>query len=201
MSSTISQTEVKTLTSCPAVAQLRTEDKQLKLVRSSSMETIKRFNTFICSQQYYILPAILSWLKTSQSGLQTSTEKTIFFFRSLFFKSIFCKYFVNGIKSSGIRSSQDLNMNLINIKNLTKTQFSDMFTKCFETNFLLAAAVYGACAIVVVQFLTTIYLLYIALVPYGFLFLVGCMATIKYIYYKTLFSYMSKSTKSKIKKF
>lgn len=197
MSSTISQTEVQTLTT-PSVAQLRTEDKQLKLVRSSSMETIKRFNTFICSQQYYIVPAILSWLKTSQSGLQSSTEKTIFFFRSLFFKSMLCKYFVIGIKSSGVWSPNEL----ANIKNSTKTKLIDVFIKCFDSNFLLAAAVYGACAIVIVQFLTTIYLLYLALVPYGFLFLVGCIMATKYIYYKTLFCYISKSSnKGKIKQF
>lgn len=199
MSSTISQTEVQTLTT-PSVAKLRTEDKQLKLVRSSSMETIKRFNTFICSQQYYILPAILSWLKTSQSGLQSSTEKTIFFFRSLFFKSMLCKYFVIGIKSSGVWSPTDLNINIVNIKNSIKTKLSGIFSKSFDSNCLLAAAVYGACAIVIIHFLTIIYLLYVALVPYGFLFLVGCIVATKYIYYKSLFYHISKSSKSKIKK-
>lgn len=165
------------------------------------METIKRFNTFICSQQYYILPAILSWLKTSQSGLQSSTEKTIFFFRSLFFKSMLCKYFVIGIKSSGVWSPTDLNINIVNIKNSTKTKLSDIITKSFDSNFLLAAAVYGACAIVILQFLTIIYLLYITSVPYGFLFLIGCLVATKYIYCKSLFYYISKSSKRKIKKF
>lgn len=198
MSSTISQTELEKLTT-PIVAQLRSEDKQAKLVRSSSIEKIKRFNTFICTQQYYILPAILSWLKSSQSGLQSSTEKTIFFLRSLFFKSMLYKYLVIGLKSSGVWSADELHINIFNVKPSTKTNIFDMFIKCFESNFLLAAAVYGACAIVLIQFITTVYLLYFTLVPYGFLFLVGCMLTIKFICYKTLFFYVSKSAKCKTK--
>lgn len=197
MSSTISQTELAPL-STAAVAPLRMDEKQMKLVRTSSIEKIKRFNSFICSQQYYILPAILSWLKSSQSGLQSSTEKTIFFFRSLFFKSMLYKYFVVGIKSSGVWIPEELHNNVVNIKT-GKTNLRDIFTKCLESNLLLVAAVYGACAIILVQFATTIYLLYFTLVPYGFLFLVGCMLTIKYICYKTLFFYLSKSAKCKVK--
>lgn len=197
MSSTISQTELATL-STAAVAPLRMDEKQMKLVRTSSIEKIKRFNSFICSQQYYILPAILSWLKSSQSGLQSSTEKTIFFFRSLFFKSMLYKYFVIGIKTSGVWIPEELHNNVVNIKT-GKTNLRDIFTKCLESNLLLVAAVYGACVIILVQFATTIYLLYFTLVPYGFLFLVGCMLTIKYICYKTLFFYLSKSAKCKVK--
>lgn len=197
MSSTISQTERATL-STTAVAPLRMDEKQTKLIRTSSIEKIKRFNTFICSQQYYILPAILSWLKSSQSGLQSSTERTIFFFRSLFFKSMLYKYFIVGLKSSGLWIPGEIHNNVVNIKS-GKTSLRDILSKCLQSDLLLVATVYGACAIILVQFMTTIYLLYFTLVPYGFLFLVGCMLTIKYICYKTLFFYLSKSAKCKVK--
>lgn len=195
MSSTISQTELKTLMPT-ALTPLKMEDRQGKLVRSSSIDKIRRFNSFICSQQYYILPAILSWLKSSQSGLQISTKKTIFFFRSLFFKSLLYKYFLISLKSKEW-SSEQLLSTIEEFKAIAVENFHDTYTKCFESTFLLIAAVYGACAIVLVQLLTTLYLLYFTLVPYGMVFLVGCMLTIKYICYKTIFFYLCKSTKCK----
>lgn len=197
MSSTVTQTELKTLTG-PAVpvAPLKLDEmKHAKFVRSSSIEKIKRFNTFISSQQYYILPAILSWLKSSQSGLQSSTEKTIFFFRSLFFRSMLYKYFIVGLKSSGVWSPERILNNLILEETINIGNFFEVFTKCFESTFLLPVAVYGACTIVLVQLLALVCFLYSTLVPYGFMFLVGCMLTIKFICYKTLFFYLCKNTK------
>jgi hypothetical protein len=79
MSSTVSTTEVQTI-SKKVMTPRKADDKTQRLVRTSSLEKIRRFNSFICSQQYYVLPALLAWLKSSQTVLQSSTEKTIFFF-------------------------------------------------------------------------------------------------------------------------
>lgn len=179
------------------ISELKMEEKKYRLVRTASIEKIRRFNTFICSQQYYILPAILHWIKSSHSGLQLSTEKTIFFFRSLFFSSFLYKFFMLLQPNNELRR-----VFLGDVKKSTSeiiSNFHKKFSKCFESTFLLAATIYVGCILIAIQLCIVLYFIYFTFIPYGFVFLVACMLTIKYICYKTLFYSLTKKPESKIK--
>ncbi|XP_044261072.1 uncharacterized protein LOC123009037 [Tribolium madens] len=79
----MSSTEVETISKLQSPPR-KMASKSHHLVRTSSLEKIRRFNSFICSQQYNILPALFAWLRSSQSVLQKA-EKTMLFFRALLF--------------------------------------------------------------------------------------------------------------------
>lgn len=68
MSSTITQSELQTVPKAPI--NMAIEKPKPELIRTTSIDKIKKFNSFICSQNYYILPSILTWLKTSQTVLK-----------------------------------------------------------------------------------------------------------------------------------
>lgn len=76
MSSTITQSQLQTVPKAP-INMMPVEKPKPELIRSSSMEKIKKFNSFICSQNYYILPALLTWLKTSQTVLKYLILSTV----------------------------------------------------------------------------------------------------------------------------
>ncbi|XP_074026777.1 uncharacterized protein [Leptinotarsa decemlineata] len=184
MSSTLSTTELRTMPRRPS-SNLKTEDPQPRLVRAASIEKIKRFNSFICSQHYYILPAILSWLKSSQPNLQTSTESTILIFRSMIFNTFFYKMFFNS-RTHDVFSKVKPEVIAKNIVSSVIANFHKKFSKCFESTFLLTISVYSACAVVMGQLIFSLYLIYSTYLPYGMVFLIVCMMTIKYICFKTM---------------
>ncbi|KAJ8913658.1 hypothetical protein NQ315_007375 [Exocentrus adspersus] len=178
MSSTVSTTEIQTIVP-ETVAKLKSEEKQHRLVRTSSIEKIRRFNTFICSQQYYLLPTLFSWLRSSQS----TTERTLFLFKATLFNTFFYKFFQSKARTSQSTSRSCESIRLVASSIVSK--FFQKFTKCFESTFLLTIAVYFACALVLLQLLLALYLMHLAFLPYGFIFLVSCMVVIKYLCYKS----------------
>lgn len=199
MSSTISTVVMQSIPP-KAITKLKMDEKQHRLVRTSSIEKIRRFNTYICSQQYYILPALLSWIKSPKGGLQLSTEKTIFLFRSLFFSSFLYRMFLLGYKTSKVCSIETFQGYLQHTTSGLISNFFKKFSKCFESTFLLAATVYSCCALVVIQLFVVFYLIVVSIIiPYGFVFLVGCMFTIKYLCYKTMFYSMTQCRKQNTK--
>ncbi|KAH0818433.1 hypothetical protein MTP99_006692 [Tenebrio molitor] len=161
MSSTVSTTEVQTI-SKKVMTPRKADDKTQRLVRTSSLEKIRRFNSFICSQQYYVLPALLAWLKSSQTVLQSSTEKTIFFFRSLLFTHFLyklCQLEFRTIVSNGLL--------------LVRKQFREI---C-----LLKWAVYATALVLSAQLFLCFYLLCNTHVPNGLAFLIVCWFYIIYL--------------------
>ncbi|KAL1500728.1 hypothetical protein ABEB36_006175 [Hypothenemus hampei] len=77
----------------------RTPLDKHRLTRASSLETIKRLNTFICSPQTYILPAILTnWLQTGRKSLNASMENTIFALRYFICHNILLKYLLPNVE-------------------------------------------------------------------------------------------------------
>lgn len=196
MSSTISTTEIQNMAPL-AVTNLKSEEKPYRLVRTSSIEKIRRFNTFICSQQYYLLPALFSWLKSSQS----STERAVFLIKVTLFNTFFYKFF-----QSGLRSAASANQSKAKVQKASPiptlgviSNFFQKFTKCFESTFLLTIAVYSACILVLLQLAIALYLMYLSFLPYGFIFMVACMLTIKYLCYKSFSLCLRNSAKRDIK--
>ncbi|XP_030747381.1 uncharacterized protein LOC115875930 [Sitophilus oryzae] len=169
MSTSISTTQTATVLP-KAVSSLKKSEEKPPLQRSSSIETIKRINTIICSPQTYILPAMLTtWLKTGQTGLQSSTEKTIFMFRSLLFGYLLQK-FVSVWRKSGVSKS-----------NITIQKTSAQLTaKLFESfpSFFISVAFYLVTLLLIAQIVLCVLLLNQCLLPYGMHFL---FATATYI--------------------
>lgn len=196
MSSTISTTEIQNMAPL-AVTNLKSEEKPYRLVRTSSIEKIRRFNNFICSQQYYLLPALFSWLKSSQS----STERAIFLFKATLFNTFFYKFFQSGLKSAASANRSKAKVQRASPITVSEviSNFFKKFTKCFESTFLLTVAVYSACVLVLLQLVLALYLMYLSFLPYGFIFMVGCMLAIKYLCFKSFFLCVRNSARRDIK--
>lgn len=146
--------------------------KTVKFANIPPDNKFKRLSTF----EFYILPAISFWTTTSQIEVQLSTENLILLLTSVYPKS------------------KNLERDTINTNgNVRKTRF--LQTLNTESNFLLAAAVYGACTIVFVQFISTLYLLYSNFLPPGFVTLISLMLTIIYFCYQLIFFYLNHSDK------
>lgn len=170
MSSTITSTQVQTLPS--RVIPCKMDNKSARLVRTSSLEKIRRFNSFICSQQYYILPALLTWLRSSQSGLNSSAERTIFAFRSLFFNTFF--YNLHEIEFKSIITN-----NLILVLKRIESTYKNI-----ESTFLLRISIYLTALILVLELGLCFYILCNTHVPSGLVFLIVCWFYIIYLKYK-----------------
>lgn len=159
MSSTMSTTTTQTLQT-PSPYPRKISEKSQRLVRTSSLEKIRRFNSFICSQQYNILPALLAWLRSSQSVLQKA-EKTIFFFRSLLFSHFLYKIYQFNFRACFTNSVK-------------------VFHKQIRTTFALKVAVYFTAFVLVAELGMCFYLLCNTHVPSGLIFL---MVSFFYIIY------------------
>lgn len=187
MSSTVSTTEMKTIPTRPIV-RLKADEHKSKLVRTSSIEKIRRFNSYICAQHYYVVPALLTWLKSSHSCLQSSAEKTILFFRSLIFNAFFYRVIQNVFRvKAGVVEKMDpdaLKENLI-------SNFYDYFSGSFEST-LLSMGVYFVSVLVYSQLLISIYFLSLVPIPGGLYFLLLTGVYISFLCYKSIFFYKNK---------
>ncbi|KAF7283643.1 uncharacterized protein LOC143194028 [Rhynchophorus ferrugineus] len=171
MSTSITSTQAATILPKPIVTLKKTEEKPLKLHRTSSIDTIKRINTIICSPQTYILPAMLTtWLKTSQTGLQSSAEKSIFMFRSLIFGSVLQKV-LSILVQSQIQKNGD---SKISLQLLVKALSSIIDAVIFYLAVVLLVAQIALCAFLLNQ----------CVVPIGLNFLFASAASIVYLAYK-----------------
>lgn len=184
------------------VSDLKMDDKPAKLVRSSSIEKIRRFNSYICSQNYFFLPALLSLVKTSQSGVNTQKERTIFFFhllRSLIFNTYIYKFFmkqqlknVREFNKEDLKSKCDLGKTVLQS---IISNFYAKFTQCFESTFVQTSLVFAAAFFIVSQLLICIYLLALVHVPVGLYFLIACLGYVNYLHFK-----INKSLKNDLKR-
>ncbi|XP_060532732.1 uncharacterized protein LOC132705835 [Cylas formicarius] len=161
MSTAISTAQTATLVTA---AILKTDEKPAKLVRTSSIEKFLKFNTYICSPQYYTLPAILTWLRSSKNGFHASAEKTIFLFRSLIFSSFLFRY-----SSHGVRSALQAGRRVL-ISQLPST--------------LLGVAFHVGVVLLASQLLCCAYLLATVVVPLGLSFLLSSIVGIVLLGYK-----------------
>lgn len=158
MSSTITQSQLQTVPKAPINMPL--EKPKPELIRSASIEKIRKFNSFICSQNYYILPSLLAWLKTSQTLLQETAEKTIFYIKNLIISSVFL------------------------LLPAVRAIFDNFRRK------LLVVGVYFAVGFIFLQLLVCAYLLCLVFLPAGFLFLMFCLYAVCHIYYRLNSSYV-----------
>ncbi|CAH1987704.1 unnamed protein product [Acanthoscelides obtectus] len=187
MSSVVSSNDAKVAPSTKN-NMLKTDEK--RLVRTSSIEKIKRFNSMICSQQYLILPALLGLLKTSQPTLQLSADKTL-----LYFDAILCRfylaYLINVTKKLAVNVQQS-------VKDLPDAilRFYQIFRRNLESTLALTCAVYSAMALVILQMFLLSYYLRLIVLPVGFSFLFSCMVVIQYLNFKTTFFFLRSHDRS-----
>lgn len=173
MSSTITQSELQSVPKTPINLKMTPEIKpKPELIRTTSIDKIKKFNSFICSQNYYILPSILAWLKTSQTVLQQTMEKTLFYFKYLIISCVLFK-------------PTDLITEKL-IENL-KIIYNNLKQKVF------ILTVYCSVGFIFLQLFVCVYLLCLVFLPIGFLFLMTCLYTVCHIYYRLNLSYLKNS--------
>ncbi|XP_066251841.1 uncharacterized protein [Euwallacea similis] len=173
MSTPVPQTYVsKVLPKSVATLKAMKNDEKHIFKRSSSIDTIKRINTYICSPQSYLLPAILTtWLKTGQKSLHSSAEKTIFMFRSVIFGSILLKFILRGANSETLKGEPvklDLQSVLSQILKYIQQQLSGLLESCLVISFAFQLAV----VIMTIEMCLCIFYLSQSSVPIGFGFLI-----------------------------
>lgn len=118
-------------------------------------------------------------------GRQETNGNKMRFLTVLFYKSILYKCFLCDTVPESVLEKSVTN----NEKKLRRKQFIE--------SLLLVAAVYGAFASVLIQITTAFYFLSFALVPKGFITLLGLMLTTTYLFYKVIFFYIYNSDKCK----
>lgn len=194
MSSTITRSEMETVHKRkPSTITKPHQKPKPDLVRSTSMEKIRRFNTYICSQNYYIFPSILAWLKTSQSVLQSTTEKTLFFFKTLLVTSVF-------YRTVEAKARRQLKSNLDALTGLIKLVFYALFTGLkvvYDSlkNILFKSAVYSSIVLIYGQLLLCAYWLCQYFMPIGLAFLLVCLYSIVHLLHKVNFAYVQRQEK------
>ncbi|XP_044763757.1 uncharacterized protein LOC123320489 [Coccinella septempunctata] len=166
-----------------AMEELKMREKPTsRLVRTSSLEKIKEFNNYICSQNYIILPALLNWLKSSQPGLETNLDVATAFYRHLLYNILLYKVIEFKIVCKGcIRKSRKLfNAQFKRLANGTASRIKD-------TDFLFKSAVYVVVVIVNLEITTCFYLLLANSAPLGLLFLtVCCLWSVVFLFYESI---------------
>lgn len=195
MSSTITQTEVQAVPKAPPIAIKPTEKPKHELLRSTSIEKIKRFNSFICSQNYYILPSLLTWLKTSQTVLQSTAERTIFCFKYLFVSDVLHKAIVAKTRTWVASSTDQVKTGdfLLAIEVLARSAQNRVAVAYRDiSNALLRVAVYFSVVFIYLQLIFCGYLLCLTLVPSGLIFLIVCLYTVCHMHYRLNSLYVQK---------
>lgn len=175
MSTTITQTEQRTamIEKSPIF-----EAKRSTFIRTTSMEKLKRFNNFFCSQHYYLLPAILLWLKTSL--LKSTLEKCLNHIKTITYVLIVRDMLQERISSATKATTR----NLRNVYERLNNYFHILYEQ-FK-RFLLISFVYLGVIAITVHALGCVYFIGSYLPPVGFFFLVTCLVVMAGIKYKIL---------------
>lgn len=198
MSSTITQVEQRTVPQSSS-EPLPTEKIVLKKRetfsrRSTSIDKIKKFNSYICSQHY--LPSLFFWLKTSQTILASNMEKCIIYMKSMFFILTIreCLEKVKKLDYSDEHNfsatifqltAKDLSV-ILNIF-ISRIKFSLALIYDDIQQFALIASIYLGVFLVFFQMVGCAMLLFFKLPSLGFLFLVGCVLLMSKIAVKVMF--------------
>lgn len=186
MSSKMSKSDA--IPSSKMVTKLKMEEKRSsRLVRTSSIEKIKRFNSYICSQHYIMLPALISCLKSSQVNvLHTQYEQKIHDFKSMIFSTYFYKFFLQTFKFYSKKPTPVTKQQRQQQSSLI-SNFYATFSNTFESTFVLKISVHLTSLFIFTQLCYCIYLLALIHVPNGLYFLIICLFYINYLGY-TIYS-------------
>lgn len=194
MSSTITETERRSVPSPTTAAETLTNKRQ-HLARTGSIEKLKKFNSYICSQHYYILPSLLLWLKTSQTILTSNMEKCIAHLKSTFLictirdVALFrCAAVVGETKHKQFYklTAADvlpvLNMFAVRLCATLLTVYA------YIKYLVLVVSVYFAVFVVFLQLVGCVLLICLKMPPLGFIFLVLCVAFMGHIAAQVMFT-------------
>lgn len=191
MSSTITKSQQQQLNlqdnSTPTIRKTKTPTTKTKrehFTRKSSIERLKQFNTFICSQHYYILPALLYWLKSSTTILQATIETCILLAKKFIFNATI-----------------NLNNRCNNIKMLIAIKYNSL-NVIYDTtkHALFVISVYTTIFAIFFQLLLCIYLLSSTFLPGGLIFLFTCVYLISQINFNVLIHMSKKEKQMKIER-
>lgn len=169
MSSTITQSEKCITETCitedkdnKTILRLRksiVQPQHAKFVRSASIEKIIKFNAFICSQNFYILPALLSWLKTSQSNIQPSLEKGLVTLKFY----LFTTYLYSAVLNKLYEAKESAKIIAVDLVKIVQTPEA--------SRKMLSVIVYLTLISIAFELVWCIYMLAYAMLPSGLAFL------------------------------
>lgn len=201
MSSTITETERRSVPSPTTPAETLTNKRQ-HLARTGSIEKLKKFNSYICSQHYYILPSLLLWLKTSQTILTSNMEKCIAHLKSMFLictirdVALFRCAVVGETKQFGAFYKLTAGDVLPVLNILTVRLCAQLLTVYEYMKYLaLVVSVYFAVFLVFLQLVGCVLLICLKMPPLGFVFLVLCVAFMGHIAAQVMFTCANKREK------
>lgn len=159
------------------------QPQHAKFVRSASIEKIIKFNAFICSQNFYFLPALLAWLKTSQSNLQPTLEKGLITLKFY----LFTTYLYSAVLNKVLEGQQSARKIVADLTEAVKTREANRK--------ILSVTVYLTLASLAFQLIWCVYKLSYALLPSGLAFLCCCIYAICHINMQICSEYIAKQAK------
>ncbi|GJQ72495.1 hypothetical protein Trydic_g5037 [Trypoxylus dichotomus] len=165
--------------------------RRSNFTRTSSLESIIRLNTYICSQSFFILPSILAWLRTSQTVLTSYAEKCTTTIKSAVYSSIVYKiieaqFTIVAIAFKGVSIFEP--KQLLGALNVILIETNRSLERIPENvkRKMLKATVYFSFFFIFLQLLVCLLRLSWVSVPYGLIFLLGCLATISFANFQCL---------------
>lgn len=175
-----------------------TPEKFHRLSRASSIDKIRLLNNYIYSKHYYIFPALLNWLKTSNNGLQKIGKNTINFYRFALINSIIYRAFhLNADATKAQLQDCIFYTKTVILPNIVDL-FVSFYDRCVESHLLRRLGVIALGAFVVAEFFMCFYFLLRSVLPSGLVFLIVCVALIVILLCKSLrleYVYLNKKHK------
>ncbi|XP_065171503.1 uncharacterized protein [Atheta coriaria] len=149
-----------------------------KLSRSASIERIKKLNTYICSQNYFFLPALITWLRAPHDKLQASLERFIAILKFMLFSTFLPRLAIKLCISAALMSYRSLHN--------FQSRIIPTFEEILKSTKFIQFAVYFALTAVVLQLVTCLYYLSGVMQSGGFVFLCSCLYLITQMNYSCL---------------
>lgn len=192
----ITTTEREEQTSCTQYEadtyKVRTDiHRRNNFTRSPSLDKIIKFNTYICSQNFFILPSILAWLKTSHTVLKsyagrcTAIVKAVVY-SSMLYKIIQAQASIMAAAFSDVSISEPKQfLRALKVILMETERSLEQLPEKLKRK-LLKSAVYFCFFFIFLQLALCLWSLNWRLVPSGLIFLLVCLTIISYANYNCL---------------
>ncbi|KAK4878400.1 hypothetical protein RN001_010906 [Aquatica leii] len=166
-----------------AVQQICLKNKrQQQLIRSASIDRIMQFNSYLCSQNFYLLPAIISWMKSSQTILQSQLDKYITLLKSIIVGLVLSLHYK--ILSNAYKHLYPI------LVYSYKTISARLITLC----------IYLAIPVILTQLTACLYVIFNFYLSIGVVFLITCIHLISYVKLSMCLHYLkTENNKNKIR--
>lgn len=175
------------------------EERRRTFTRSSSIDKIMKFNNYICSPNYFLLPALIAWVKTPQTVLQYRIEKCRLILKALllcFLEDFVFNNFKSCLFSMNVKAKA-LYHNILCSDAIPALEITRVILHHHAVSFinnlrkkLFVLSIYFTLSLIFFQLATCIFILSKVYLPAGLIFLFVCLYLISYLNVRVSLHYL-----------